>query len=79
VVTGAVLAWPLWTTTDGVLGPGFILALPVLGWVWGAYVSELRGRAARSRREQELQTGRAPRNRPGSAMSCMTSSPILSA
>jgi signal transduction histidine kinase len=30
-----------------------------LGWVCGAYVSELRGRAARSRREQELETGRA--------------------
>ena len=55
VVTGAVLAWPLWTTTDGVFG----LGLSVLGWVWGAYVSELRGRAARSRREQELETGRA--------------------
>jgi signal transduction histidine kinase len=55
VVTGAVLAWPLWTTTDGVFG----LSLSVLGWVWGAYVSELRGRAARSRREQELETGRA--------------------
>src|SRR2546429_613299 len=32
---------------------------PPVGWVWGAYVSELRGRAARSRREQELETGRA--------------------
>jgi signal transduction histidine kinase len=33
--------------------------LPALGWLFGAYVSELRGRAARSRREQELETGRA--------------------
>ena len=30
-----------------------------LGWLSGAYVSELRARAARSRREQELETGRA--------------------
>jgi len=30
-----------------------------LGWLCGAYVSELRGRAVRSRREQELETGRA--------------------
>src|SRR5262249_27820277 len=35
------------------------LGFPALGWVCGAYVSELRGRAARSRREQELETGRA--------------------
>jgi len=33
--------------------------LVALGWVCGAYVGELRGRAARSRREQELETGRA--------------------
>ena len=35
------------------------LGFPALAWVCGAYVSELRGRAARSRREQELETGRA--------------------
>ena len=35
------------------------LVLPALGWLSGAYISELRGRAARSRREQELETGRA--------------------
>jgi signal transduction histidine kinase len=66
IVTGAVLAWPLWSAPDGnapvtvrvqlaVLSLGF----PALGWVCGAYMSELRARAARSRREQELETGRA--------------------
>ena len=35
------------------------LGFPALGWLCGAYVSELRGHAARSRREQELETGRA--------------------
>ena len=69
IATGAVLALPL--LRDGG-GPGglqsleqiglavvFSLGFPALGWVCGAYVSELRGRAARSRREQELETGRA--------------------
>ena len=66
IATGAVLAWPLWAATAGiaplrvqlivvVVGLGFL----ALGWVCGAYVSELRGGAARSRREQELETGRA--------------------
>src|SRR5215469_8515899 len=66
IATGAVLAWPLWTTTAGIapleirlLAVVVSLGLPALGWVCGAYVSELRGRAARSRREQELETGRA--------------------
>jgi signal transduction histidine kinase len=36
-----------------------ILGFPAVGWVCGAYMSELRARAARSRREQELETGRA--------------------
>ena len=66
VATGAALAWPLWTVTGGIaplwarlLVVAVNLVLPALGWVCGAYVSELRGRAARSRREQELETGRA--------------------
>ena len=67
IATGAVLAWPLWTAAAGIaptwvrllVAVGFSLGLPALGWVCGAYVGELRGRAARSRREQELETGRA--------------------
>ena len=66
IVTGAVLAWPLWAAPGGsaplplrVVVVAVNLVLPALGWVCGAYVSELRGRAARSRREQELETGRA--------------------
>jgi signal transduction histidine kinase len=65
IATGAALAWPLWTATGGIapfirlLVVAVNLVLPALGWVCGAYVSELRGRAARSRREQELETGRA--------------------
>jgi signal transduction histidine kinase len=69
IATGAVLAWPL--VRDGG-GPGGLqsleqigqdaaisLGFPALAWLSGAYVSELRARAARSRREQELETGRA--------------------
>src|SRR5215472_44666 len=66
IATGAALAWPLWTATSGIAPiwvrlfvAVFSLGFPALGWVSGAYVSELRGRAARSRREQELETGRA--------------------
>src|SRR5215470_18297829 len=66
IAAGAVLAWPLWTATAGIAPLGVRLTVvvvslvfPALGWVGGAYVSELRGRAARSRREQELETGRA--------------------
>ena len=66
IATGAALAWPLWTATAGIapawarlLAAVVSLVLPALGWLCGAYVSELRGRAARSRREQELETGRA--------------------
>jgi signal transduction histidine kinase len=69
IATGAVLAWPLVRDGGGPGGPPILLQvvvgvagsllLPTLGWVSGAYVSELRGRAARSRREQELETGRA--------------------
>ena len=66
IATGAVLAWPLWTATAGI-APVIArvqiavvsLVLPALGWLCGAYMSELRARAARSRREQELETGRA--------------------
>src|SRR5215467_9567940 len=66
IAAGAVLAWPLWAATAGIAPLGVRLSVvvvslgfPALGWVGGAYVSELRGRAARSRREQELETGRA--------------------
>jgi signal transduction histidine kinase len=66
IATGAALSWPLWTATAGIapawarlLAAVVSLLLPALGWLCGAYVSELRGRAARSRREQELETGRA--------------------
>ena len=66
IATGAVLAWPLWAATGGIAPLPLRVAVvavnlvfPALGWVCGAYVSELRGRAARSRREQELETGRA--------------------
>src|SRR5262249_56542730 len=66
IAAGAVLAWPLWAATAGSAPLGgqltvvvVSLGFPALGWVGGAYVSELRGRAARSRREQELETGPA--------------------
>src|SRR5215472_17597786 len=66
IATGAVLAWPLWAATGGIAPLGVQLSVavvslgfPALGWLCGAYVSELRARAARSRREQELETGRA--------------------
>src|SRR5262252_6472519 len=66
IAAGVVLAWPLWAAPAGVaplwarlLAVVVSLVFPALGWVCGAYVSELRGRAARSRREQELETGRA--------------------
>jgi signal transduction histidine kinase len=66
IATGAVLAWPLWAATGGgdrlsdrVFDVVSFLVFAALGWVCGAYVGELRGRAARSRREQELETGRA--------------------
>ena len=66
IAAGAVLAWPLWTATGGIAPLQVRVAVavvslvfPAVGWVCGAYMSELRGRAARSRREQELETGRA--------------------
>ena len=69
IATGAVVAWPLLRHGSGpgglqglvqiVVGVVITLGLPALGWVCGAYVSELRGRAARSRREQKLETARA--------------------
>ena len=66
IAAGAVLAWPLWRATAGI-APVWVrlqvavltLGFPALGWVCGAYMSELRARAARSRLEQELETGRA--------------------
>ena len=69
IATGAVLAWPFVRDGGGPGGPPvleqigltavFSLGFPALAWLSGAYVSELRARAARSRREQELETGRA--------------------
>ena len=60
IAAGAVLAWPLWLDSNGnTLGVVLILSFLAAGWLCGAYVSELRARAARSRREQELETGRA--------------------
>jgi len=62
IATGAVLILPLLLGPPGPatgLDAVTILVLVALGWVCGAYVGELRGRAARSRREQELETGRA--------------------
>ena len=66
IAAGAALAWPLWTATAGIAPliarvqiAVVSLVLPALGWLSGAYMSELRARAARSRREQELETGRA--------------------
>jgi len=69
IAAGAVLAWPLLRDSGGPgglqvleqIGLAVVVSLgfPALGWLCGAYVSELRGHAARSRREQELETGRA--------------------
>jgi signal transduction histidine kinase len=69
IATGAVLAWPLVRDGGGPGGPQSLLQVvvdvagslgfPALAWLSGAYVSELRARAAHSRREQELETGRA--------------------
>jgi signal transduction histidine kinase len=66
IAAGAVLAWPLWRATAGI-APVIVrvqvavvsLGFPAVGWLSGAYMSELRARAARSRREQELEAGRA--------------------
>jgi signal transduction histidine kinase len=69
IAAGAVLAWPFLRDSGGPVGLQSLgqiglaavlsLGFPALGWVCGAYMSELRARAARSRREQELETGRA--------------------
>ena len=66
IAAWAVLTWPLLREGGGPGGPQQIglaaaisLGFPALAWLSGAYVSELRARAARSRREQELETGRA--------------------
>ena len=58
--TAVVLAWPLLRDSGynigvTVLKAGFLGA----GWVFGAYLGELRARAAASRREEQLQTARA--------------------
>ena len=66
IAAEAALTWPLLREGGGPGGPQQIglaaaisLGFPALAWLSGAYVSELRARAARSRREQELETGRA--------------------
>jgi signal transduction histidine kinase len=60
IAAGAVLAWPLWLDSNGnTLGVVLILSFLAAGWLSGAYLGELRARAAHSRREQELETGRA--------------------
>ena len=66
IAAWAALTWPLLREGGGPGGPQQIglaaaisLGFPALAWLSGAYVSELRARAARSRREQELETGRA--------------------
>jgi signal transduction histidine kinase len=60
IASGAVLAWPLWLDSNGnTLGVVLILSFLAAGWLCGAYLGELRARAAHSRREQELETGRA--------------------
>src|SRR5215471_14847430 len=60
IASVAVLAWPLWHDS-GHNVPAVVVSLGFLAAVWlsGAYVSELRGRAARSHQKQELETGRA--------------------
>ena len=60
VATVVVLAWPLLRDSGygigvALLKAGFLAA----GWVFGAYLGELRARAAGNRREQQLQTARA--------------------
>src|SRR5262249_48013145 len=57
--TAVVLAWPLLRDSGYGIGvtslkAGFLAA----GWVFGAYLGELRARAAGNRREQQLQTAR---------------------
>jgi signal transduction histidine kinase len=60
IASAAVLAWPLLRDSGGNI-PAAVLRLGFLavGWMSGAYLSELRARAVRSRREQELETARA--------------------
>ena len=60
VAAAVVLAWPLvrdsgYNVGAAVLKLGFLAA----AWVFGAYLGELRARAAASRREQQLDTARA--------------------
>src|SRR6516165_6994583 len=60
VATAVVLAWPLLRDSGygigvTVLKAGFLAA----GWVFGAYLGELRARAAGNRREQQLHSARA--------------------
>ena len=60
LAAAVVLAWPLLRDSGynigvAVLKSGFLAA----GWVFGAYLGELRARAAANRREQQLQTARA--------------------
>ena len=58
--SAAVLAWPLLRDSDYKISAAvFKLGFLAVGWVSGSYLGELRARAARSRREQELETRRA--------------------
>ena len=77
IAAGTVLAWPLWLDSNGnTLGMVLILSFLTAGWLSGAYLGELRARAAHSRREQELETGRAVAEEQARVgASCTTSSP----
>lgn len=60
IAAAVVLAWPLlrdsgYNPRTAALKLGFLAA----GWMVGAYLGELRARAAGNQREQELQTARA--------------------
>ena len=60
IASAAVLAWPLFRASGNNLATAvFELGFLAVGWLFGAYLSELRARAARSHHEQELETGRA--------------------
>jgi len=58
--TAVVLAWPLLRDSGYGIGVTLLKAgFLATGWVFGAYLGELRARAAGNRREQQLQTARA--------------------
>ena len=60
VAAAVVLAWPLLRDSGFNIGVAvFKLGFLAVGWMLGAYLGELRARAAGNRREQQLQTARA--------------------